>query len=386
MKSSMMIVKTAAAFVQRQKIINNDPSRRSLCHAATVLFRTVDNTNNTTPQSVASFIETKVISTSSSSELFYPTYRHMRCYTTLSDTATTIHYRHNTSTTSCSSNCSGIQLQPPPLAVVGASSTITSFLQQHQQQQIRWMGTKKNKESKHQKNKAKQKSQIKKQQLQIQQQKLARQLQQKQQSDGVSSGDEHSSVAAATSVTTPKGGGAAEQHKEWVEFQKSIEVDGFETGQTLTAIDASKKGRSGGKAATKKRLTKRDEMADKIKERQRLMGRGGGEFPPMRYSDEETERLLKQAYAAIPARTGRRGTLQLKRQKKRWHLVREIHRKYKQHIMKFHVRRMERRSAKMKQIKDFVSNVAPIAVQEDIEYQSIVRQRFISMIDRKSVV
>lgn len=35
----------------------------------------------------------------------------------------------------------------------------------------------------------------------------------------------------------------------------------------------------------------------------------GGEFPALRYSDEETERLLTEAYAAIPPRAGKRGTL-----------------------------------------------------------------------------
>ena len=259
-----------------------------------------------------------------------------------------------------------------------SSSPIT--ISNYQQQQIRNMGTKKNKESKNQKNKAKQKSMIKKQKLQIEQQKLVRQQQKQQQQEVI--GDEHSLTAASVTSTSPNTkAGPAEQHKEWVEFQKSIEVDGFETGQTLTAIDASKKGRSGGKVATKKRMTKRNEMAEKIKERQRLAGGGGGEFPPMRYSDEETERLLQQAYAAIPKRMGKRGTLQLKRQKRRWHLVREIHRKYKEHIVKFHFRRMERRSTKMKQIIDFISNVAPNAVQEDAEYQNNVRQRYMRMIE-----
>jgi hypothetical protein len=246
------------------------------------------------------------------------------------------------------------------------------------------MGTKKNKESKHQKNKAKQKSMIKKQKLQQEQQKTMRQQQQQQKQEQlVVVGDEHSAItaSASTQIANNTKGGAAEQHKEWVEFQKSIEVDGFETGQTLTAIDATKKGRSGGKVATKKRLTKRDEMAEKIKERQRLAGSGGGEFPPMRYSDEETERLLKQAYAAIPKRMGKRGTLQLKRQKRRWHLVREIHRKYKANIVKFHFRRMARRSTKMKQIIDFVSNVAPNTVHQDMEYQNMVRQRYVNMME-----
>jgi hypothetical protein len=253
--------------------------------------------------------------------------------------------------------------------------------------QTRLFGSKK-KESTNQKNKAKQKSMIKKQLLQKQQQKLAHKTASSSStstttSAAVAEGDEHiapgtsSAVSASSSKTSS---GVVGQHSEWVEFQKSIAVEGFETGQILSVIDATKKGRSGNKAASKKRLTKRDEMAEKIRERQRLAGGGGGEFPPMRYSDAETERLLQQAYASIPPRTGPRGTLQLKRQKRRWHLVREIHRKYKGHIMQSHERRMKQRSKKIRDIMDFTANVAPAIVQQDIEYQNQVRQRYRSML------
>jgi beta-galactosidase beta subunit len=318
-----------------------------------------------------------------SSPILHPTGT-LRCYSTLWEsslmnsgfyTATSAYNTRRKCSSALLQSIYSVQQQP----VSAPSTAISNYA--HQQHQIRSMASNKNKESKNQKNKAKQKSMIKKQKLQQEQQKANRQ-QQKKEHPGVVGGDEHSAITASTATTTTNtNGGAAEQHKEWVEFQKSIEVDGFETGQTLTTVDSSKKGRSGGKATTKKRMTKRDEMAEKIKERQRLAGAGGGEFPPMRYSDEETERLLKQAYAAIPKRMGRRGTLQLKRQKRRWHLVREIHRKYKANIIKFHFRRMQRRSTKIKQIVDFISNVAPNTVHEDIEYQNSVRQRYMNMME-----
>jgi len=37
-------------------------------------------------------------------------------------------------------------------------------------------------------------------------------------------------------------------------------------------------------------------------------------FPAIRYSPEETEELLQQAYAALPVRDGKRGTRNLRRQ------------------------------------------------------------------------
>jgi len=69
----------------------------------------------------------------------------------------------------------------------------------------------------------------------------------------------------------------------------------------------------------------------------------GGEFPSLRYSDEETERLLAQAYAAIPPRAGKRGTRNLKRQRRRWEIKRQYDATKKQERMEEHVRRMAKR-------------------------------------------
>ncbi len=347
-----------AAFVQRQsKNYTMNMSRHGMCSALQI--RGTDRHNQHrhigTPQLTIATAATNSFATknlaSPLSSSCYPTHT-LRCYTS----STVVNdYRQTLKMTLLYSNCFTQQRHQP-------ESSITLPLYQ---QQNRSMGSK-SKQSTHQKNKAKQKSFIKKQ--------LVLQKQQKEQQKQQSILGNEDSPNAATATPSSKSG-ATEQHLEWVEFQKSIEVEGFETGQTLTAIDASKKNH-GGKAATKKRLTKRQEMAEKIQERQRLAGGGGGEFPPMRYSDEETERLLAQAYAAIPKRTGPRGTKRLKRMKRRYHLDREIHRKYKQHIMKFHERRMEKRSKKMKEIMDFIKNVAPSAVEHDLEYRNSVRQRY----------
>ncbi len=69
----------------------------------------------------------------------------------------------------------------------------------------------------------------------------------------------------------------------------------------------------------------------------------GGEFPSLRYSDEETERLLAQAYAAIPPRAGKRGTRHLKREKRRWEIKRQYDATKKQERMAEHERRMAKR-------------------------------------------
>lgn len=177
--------------------------------------------------------------------------------------------------------------------------------------------------------------------------------------------------AAANATPSTPAEAPAEQHSEWVAFQKSIAVEGFETGQTVTV----ETGRRGGRAATRARLTKREEMHRQLQERQRLAGSGGGgHFPPMRYSDEETERLLTMAYAAIPPRTGRRGTRSLKRQKRRWHLVRRIHRVYKGHIVRFHARRMEKRSLKVKQVRAMIQGAPEIVARDEAYRQQVLEQ------------
>jgi hypothetical protein len=167
---------------------------------------------------------------------------------------------------------------------------------------------------------------------------------------------------------------AAMQHEQWVKFQQSIAVDGFETGQTMEVRTSNKKAR-GGKA---KRKTQKTELEERIAERARFTGVGGGEYPPLRYSDEETERLLAEAYAAVPERAGKRGTRNLKRQGVRWHLVRKIHKKYKYHMEGHQTRKMEKRSLKIKQVKG-VLEASPSIRERDRAYQAQVFERWAAM-------
>ena len=157
------------------------------------------------------------------------------------------------------------------------------------------------------------------------------------------------------------------QHKEWVDFQKSISVDGFETGQMLEAIQgAGNKGRlMKGRKRAEEKLKARIEKQKKEQEYLRV---GGGEFPTLRYSDEETERLLEIARQHIPPRAGPRRSRHLKREKRRWWLVREIRKKYKKNIIKAHFRRMEERKQVRLNVKAIIAE-APEKRASDRDYQ-----------------
>ena len=153
------------------------------------------------------------------------------------------------------------------------------------------------------------------------------------------------------------------QHSEWVEFQKAIAVEGVETGQTMVATKKKKKFE---KTQADIRREERIEMRQSLDK----MGAVAEQFSP-----EDTERLLKRAYAAIPPRDGKRGTRNLKRQKRRWWNVREIRKKYKKNMIRFHERRMAERSRKVKAVKSILKE-APDIVLANREYQLQVLKRW----------
>jgi len=97
----------------------------------------------------------------------------------------------------------------------------------------------------------------------------------------------------------------------------------------------------------------------------------GGEFPALRYSDEETERLLAEAYAAIPPRAGKRGTLHIKREQHRWRIKREYDQKKKLERIAAHERKMAKRSRIAKEIMK-TKEEAPEIVSKEKEYQDLV--------------
>jgi hypothetical protein len=101
-------------------------------------------------------------------------------------------------------------------------------------------------------------------------------------------------------------------------------------------------------------------------------------FPTKRYSDEETERLLKMAFAALPKRTGKRGTRNLQRQENRWFLVRKIHAKKKKQMYEAHLRRMQDRSKRMREIREGKA-AAPDIRARDRQYQRQVLRRWVKI-------
>eukprot|EP00545_Synedropsis_sp_CCMP1620_P008377 CAMPEP_0119029696 /NCGR_PEP_ID=MMETSP1176-20130426/40652_1 /TAXON_ID=265551 /ORGANISM="Synedropsis recta cf, Strain CCMP1620" /LENGTH=222 /DNA_ID=CAMNT_0006986047 /DNA_START=92 /DNA_END=760 /DNA_ORIENTATION=- len=161
------------------------------------------------------------------------------------------------------------------------------------------------------------------------------------------------------------------QHEEWVKFQNSISIDGFETGQTTTVQANIGQKRRGGKAV-RKRMQKSAELTEQEQE----YNIGGGQYPPLRYSEEETERLLKEAYANIPKRDGKRGTRNLQRQSNRWHKVRQARKIAKKNYgIKQHERRMLKRSQVVSDVKQVKVDAVGIRELEQA-YQGFVASQW----------
>jgi hypothetical protein len=159
------------------------------------------------------------------------------------------------------------------------------------------------------------------------------------------------------------------QHHEWVKFQQSIAVDGFETGQTTKATLTALTGRKdrGGKQLRKRK----EKELEALRSGKMTESLGRGLYPAERYSDEETERLLAEAYAAVPKRAGKRGTKNLRRQRLRWFRVRKIHAKIKKYRIRAHFRRMEERSRRVKEVLAVKESAAETRAR-DAAYQDAV--------------
>jgi len=194
------------------------------------------------------------------------------------------------------------------------------------------------------------------------------------------------SLATATTTDDIDGSGISVgagdpflQHQEWVKFQQSITVAGFQTGQVTTAT-AFKKSR-GGKQARRKREKELARLG--VAEEEGSTGATGSaklsavaaKFPAIRYSPEETEELLKQAYAALPPRSGKRGTRNLRRQETRWRKVRKIRSDYKANIINAHYRKMDHRKYKRDRTKQALDDSIEQR-RRDLHYQGQVLKRW----------
>jgi hypothetical protein len=187
------------------------------------------------------------------------------------------------------------------------------------------------------------------------------------------------SASDSSSVTNAQ---PASQHEEWVAFQRTISVQGFETGQQTEVASRAKRG---GRLVRRKQQKLRERDEDDPYDPRRFTDLAGGEFPPHRYSEEETERLLAQAYANLPERAGKRGTRNLKRQGRRWFLVRKVRKLYKHHMANFQDRKMAKRSEKVRLVKQVLEG-APDKRQSDRQYQAQVFARWSSRMEQRRQV
>jgi len=163
------------------------------------------------------------------------------------------------------------------------------------------------------------------------------------------------------------------QHDAWVQFQQGIVVDGFETGQ-ITEVEKNVGMKKRGGKMVKKKLEK-ERMMKEAQDSFGLTNFGGGEFPAERWSDEETARLLTEAYANLPKKDGKRGSRKKKRDKLKFHLIRRIHAKQKAWRIKAHFRKMDDRSRRWTEVKEIKAN-SPEVCRKEADYQEYVMRRW----------
>jgi hypothetical protein len=158
---------------------------------------------------------------------------------------------------------------------------------------------------------------------------------------------------------------------EWRKFQKTLIYDADATKDS----NQTKGKKRGGKVSRKK---KEKEMKLLDKQEGRMFDVGTGQFPPLRYSDEETQRLLDEAYSMIPPRGGSKKTRQLKRQKNRFKTIRRMRYIKKQEKIAHHFDRMAKRSLRTKLCQEVISGAVDVR-ERDSDYQKEVLRKWASM-------
>eukprot|EP00580_Thalassiosira_gravida_P002689 CAMPEP_0201620692 /NCGR_PEP_ID=MMETSP0492-20130828/44788_1 /ASSEMBLY_ACC=CAM_ASM_000837 /TAXON_ID=420259 /ORGANISM="Thalassiosira gravida, Strain GMp14c1" /LENGTH=254 /DNA_ID=CAMNT_0048089961 /DNA_START=138 /DNA_END=902 /DNA_ORIENTATION=+ len=166
------------------------------------------------------------------------------------------------------------------------------------------------------------------------------------------------------------------QHDAWVQFQRSIAVSGVDTGQTVKERNLGKKNRGG--KIDRKRKEREAELEAMLKGVDDTTQLKGGEFPALSYSEEETERLLAEAYSSMPPRAGKRGTNNLKRQERRWFIKRQYDYKKKREKIAAHEKRLAKRKVTAEAMKQ-AREEAPAVREREREYQDMVLQRWAVM-------
>lgn len=103
----------------------------------------------------------------------------------------------------------------------------------------------------------------------------------------------------------------------------------------------------------------------------------------MRLGEEETEQLLKEAYAAIPPRAGSRGVRRKKRNENRMEIKRQYAKKKKEERIQTHFRRMEKRSTIVKAVLQMKADAIEIR-QTEQEYQQSILQKYHELLQAKN--
>ncbi|GFH46045.1 hypothetical protein CTEN210_02519 [Chaetoceros tenuissimus] len=177
--------------------------------------------------------------------------------------------------------------------------------------------------------------------------------------------------AASTNIRSFSSG----SDKTWNKWQENLINSDLD--QDVTSVK-----KRGGKTLRKKQAAKEISLSD---QNRLLDGAGPGQFPPLRFSDEETEKLLAEAYSLIPERAGKRGTRALKRQKNRFRSIRKAASIKKQEKINHHFDRMDKRSFKVESIRR-MKEIAVDVRQQDQAYQMEVMKRYAALMNGQSNV
>lgn len=159
--------------------------------------------------------------------------------------------------------------------------------------------------------------------------------------------------------------------EKWQELNTiQVDVASLDHSSNEPGTSKAKKTR-GGKSLRKTRqreLLARKEGITPANDPSRFTDIGAGQFPPLRFSDDETQRLLDEAYTTMPPRTGKRGTRKAKRNKIKFWKLRKTRAIKKAEKVAHHFKTMETRSqitAEVRAVKEGADDVR----NEEKEYQ-----------------
>lgn len=168
---------------------------------------------------------------------------------------------------------------------------------------------------------------------------------------------------------------ASEKWKEFNTFHVDMESLDLSTNEPGSAkVKKTRGGKSLRKARQRELISKNGGITD-ANNPTRFTDVGPGQFPPMRFSDEETQRLLDEAYATMSPRAGKRGTRKAKRNRIKFWKVRKMKAMKKAEKVAHHFRTMEKRShiaAEVGAMKEGAENVRI----EEKEYQMEVLKQY----------